>query len=257
MFWRIEVKEKQGFYDAAGEAVRKDIADLGFRGRVREVRTSQVYLLEGNLRETEVRRICEELLIDPVSQEYTYKDNAPDEEKFAVVEVAYNPGVMDPVEDSAKKAISDLGIKGVRAVKTAKKYLIHGKLSRRDIDLISENILYNKVIQHVARGRSRILPEVPPYQFKLTHVNITGANDRQLNKLSRDGQLFLNLDEMKAIKEYFGKLKRNPTDCELETVAQTWSEHCKHKTFRGGIEFEGKVIKNLLKSTIMKVTDEL
>jgi phosphoribosylformylglycinamidine synthase II len=66
---------------------------------------------------------------------------------------------------------------------------------------------------------------------------------------------------MRTIRDYFRKLKRDPTDCELETIAQTWSEHCKHKTFRGRIEYRDKDkklnIKNLLKSTVMKVTDEL
>ena len=66
-----------------------------------------------------------------------------------------------------------------------------------------------------------------------------------------------------AIKKYFTKLRRNPTDVELETLAQTWSEHCVHKTFRGKIEFKDgknkrpKIINNLLKSTIMKATKEL
>ena len=49
-------------------------------------------------------------------------------------------------------------------------------------------------------------------------------------------------------------LGRDPTDCELETLAQTWSEHCSHKTLRGRIEFEGAVIDNLLKQTIFKAT---
>ena len=67
---------------------------------------------------------------------------------------------------------------------------------------------------------------------------------------------------MKAIQAYFDKLGRNPTDVELETIAQTWSEHCKHKTFSGVIEYEEKgrgsrVYDNLLKSTIMHATQEL
>jgi len=83
------------------------------------------------------------------------------------------------------------------------------------------------------------------------------ANDKELMRLSKEGQLFLSLDEMRAIKDHFKKLGRNPTDIELETVAQTWSEHCKHKTFRGIIEYEGHTIDNLLKNTVMRVTKEL
>ena len=127
MFCRVEVKEKDGFYDAVGESVKKDIIDLGFKNKVKKVRFVYVYLLEGDINESEVKKISEELLIDPVTQEYAIKGNAALEKEFKVVEVAYNPGVMDPVEDSAKKAIQDIGINGVRTVNTAKKYLLKGR----------------------------------------------------------------------------------------------------------------------------------
>ncbi len=184
---------------------------------------------------------------------------------------------MDPVEESAKKAIVDLGIRGVRTVKTAKKYLIRGSLSYGQIHTIADKVLYNKVIQHIVKGAATIAPEPPPYTFALRRVAIRTAGDDKLKALSKAGQLFLSLDEMRAIRAYFRKLKRDPTDCELETLAQTWSEHCKHKTFRGLIEYsaegqelraegQGKtkkadnkpqLIDNLLKQTVMKVTAEL
>ena len=266
MFWRVEIKEKEGFYDAVSGGVKKDIADLGFGNKVKAVKTAQVYLLEGDIDEGDIKKICDNLLIDPITQECSYQGSIFDEKAFKVVEVAYNAGVMDPVEESAKKAIADLGINGVRTVKTAKKYLIKGNLSYADIHLIAEKILYNKVIQHIVKGESKIHPDVPAYEFKLIEIDLLTASDKKLQNISKEGQLFLNLDEMKAIKNYFKKLKRNPTDCELETIAQTWSEHCKHKTFRGKIEyseeiqnpkFKTKKINNLLKSTIMKVTSEL
>ncbi len=62
---------------------------------------------------------------------------------------------------------------------------------------------------------------------------------------------------MKAIQQHFAGLGRDPTDCELETLAQTWSEHCSHKTLRGRIEFEGRTIDNLLKQTIFAATRDL
>ena len=264
------MREKDGFYDAAGESVKKEINDLGFKNRIRDVRFVYVYLIEGDISEAHIKKISEELLIDPVTQEYSLNGSVYKEEEFKVVEVAYNPGVMDPVEESAKKAIQDLGIKGVKEVKTAKKYLIKGRFSAKDIRSIAEKLLYNKVIQHAVTKLSSIYPEPPPYQFKLIHIDILKADDKKLRKLSKKGHLFLNLEEMRSIQKYFRKLKRNPTDCELETLAQTWSEHCKHKTFRGRIEYSEvtrsqghKVtskklqISNLLKSTVMKVTDEL
>ena len=275
MFWRVEVRERDGFYDAVGQSVKKDISELRAAKKVKDVRFIQVYLLEGDLKKPDISSICENLLIDPVTQEYSYNKNESHEKAFRAVEVAYNAGVMDPVEDSAKKAIRDLGIKKLRAVKTAKRYLLKGNLSNKEIYYIAENILYNKVIQHVVIGESAIPPEGAPYQFKLKKADMLNAGDNRLKEISKRGQLFLNLEEMKAIKRYFKSLKRNPTDCELETIAQTWSEHCKHKTFRGKIEYREEIrnpkseirnkskiqktknIDNLLKSTIMKVTNEL
>ncbi|MDP3730378.1 MAG: phosphoribosylformylglycinamidine synthase subunit PurL [Candidatus Omnitrophota bacterium] len=266
MLWRIEVKEKNGFYDAVGESVKKDISDLGFENKIKEVKFVYVYLIEAEMGESDIRRICEELLIDPVTQDYSYRGSVSNEKEYKTVEIAYNPGVMDPVEDSAKKAIRDLGVEGVKAVKTAKKYLIKGGFSKKEILSISEKILFNKVIQHAVKGKSSIYPEPPPYQFKLIRVNIVKAGDKKLREISKKGQLFLNIDEMRAIRGHFRRLKRNPTDCELETIAQTWSEHCKHKTFRGKIEYRvrgqgsrAKVIHidNLLKSTVMRATKEL
>lgn len=96
-------------------------------------------------------------------------------------------------------------------------------------------------------------------------VEILTLSDRQLVELSRKNVLSLSLEEMKAVQGYFKKLGRNPTDVELETVAQTWSEHCKHKTLTGIIEYceekggkkTKKIYRNLLKETIFKVTVEL
>jgi phosphoribosylformylglycinamidine (FGAM) synthase-like enzyme len=76
--------------------------------------------------------------------------------------------------------------------------------------------------------------------FPLFEINILDANERQLSEISRETSIGLNLQEMKVVQEYFRKRKRNPTDIELQTIGQTWSEHCFHKTFNGKIQFDGK-----------------
>lgn len=258
MQYRIEVRDKKEIFDAIGEGVKKDILDLGIKG-IKEVHFIQVYLIEGTLSKKDVLAICKDLLTDSVTQEFVYGKSfiRKESKNLHVVEVAYNPGVMDPVEESALKAIKDLGINDVESLHTAKKYLLEGNLSRKKIDLISEKLLYNKVIQHPVKGKATIHRSIPPYKFKLIIVDILNADDGKLMEISKNGQLFLNLEEMRTIKAYFKKLGRNPTDCELESIAQTWSEHCKHKTLRGLIEYKGKTINNLLKDTVMKVTKEL
>lgn len=91
----------------------------------------------------------------------------------------------------------------------------------------------------------------------MVEIEILRANDDKLLKISREGQLSLNLEEMQRIKEYYQAAERNPTDIELETLAQTWSEHCFHKTFKGKILMGQDRIENLLKMTVAKVTREL
>jgi len=171
------------------------------------------------------------------------------------VEVAYNAGVTDPVEETVLKAIKDLGIENVRAVKTAKRYLLEGKLDEPELDIICRRLLVNPIIQHVVEQGQFIFPQNPQYSFRLNQVDILGSSEAGLQAV---GQQFGFTDgELRAIVVYFQQQGRNPTDAELETLAQTWSEHCVHKTFKGRIELGETTIDNLLKSTVMKATEEL
>jgi phosphoribosylformylglycinamidine synthase II len=93
--------------------------------------------------------------------------------------------------------------------------------------------------------------------FPLFEVNTLEAGEQQLLEISREMGISLNLQEMKTVQEYFRKRKRNPTDVELQTIGQTWSEHCFHKTFKGKIKFNGKEIDSLFKTYIAKTTEEI
>ncbi len=280
MVWRVEIREKEGVNDCLGQSIAQEIVDLGLTS-VKRVRTVSVYLLYGPLDGTGVEKICRELLCDPVVQEYRYAAKPLGVWPFGVaqgkggkpnhtVEIAYNPGVMDPVEASTVKAIRDLGVVGIRAVRTAKQYLFWGKPSKAQVASITSRVLMNKLIQHAVVKPADPFKDIPSFAsndaaFDIVTVDLLEASDKGLADLSRQGQLYLNLNEMKAVRDYFRKEKRNPTDVELETIAQTWSEHCCHKTFRGIIRYtayDGKrsktiVIRSLFKSFIAKVTREL
>ncbi|MFH1380183.1 MAG: phosphoribosylformylglycinamidine synthase subunit PurL [bacterium] len=95
-------------------------------------------------------------------------------------------------------------------------------------------------------GESTLLP-----------ISIRRASDDELVRLSRERLLSLTLKEMKAVQSHYASLNREPRFIELETIAQTWSEHCKHKTFRALITLDGIIIDDLLKSTIIRATREL
>jgi phosphoribosylformylglycinamidine synthase II len=255
---RIEVSPKTGLPDPEGERLEKDIRDIGINA-VKRVRVSHVYLLEGELDEEEMGRIGRELLADPVVEDFYWGDGLSSDASrtnACIVEVAYNPGVADPVAGSVGRAIRDLGISTVTSVKTARRYSLWGDLSDEGLQSIRDKLLFNRLVQHVVtKGEAVSLPSAT-YEFALTTVDLLGLDDSGMMELSKD-RLWLNLVEMRRIKDHFSGLGRNPTDVELETLAQTWSEHCIHKTFKSKIKLGQLVIDNLLKSTLMKVTEEL
>ncbi|MBF0331703.1 MAG: phosphoribosylformylglycinamidine synthase subunit PurL [Candidatus Omnitrophica bacterium] len=274
MIWRIEIKDKDGVFDAMGNSVLRDIADLGVSAAT-DVRVVQVFLVEGDLDAKAADCIARELLVDGVVQEYRLADK-PFKDVFAgardshVVEIAYNIGVMDPVEASTIKGIRDLGITGAKAVRTSRQYVIEGHLTDKQLEIIKDKALMNKLVQHAVKDPAAAFKPVvldgrDKAKTEAVAVPLKGLSVGQLEALSKKGQLYLNVNEMKTIQAHFEKAGRSPTDIELETIAQTWSEHCHHKTFRGNISYTVKekgrtkteLINNLLKNTIVKATTTL
>jgi phosphoribosylformylglycinamidine synthase II len=256
---RVEVCLKSHLPDARGLGLVKDIHDLDIT-TVSSVRVVDIYWLDADLPPDRLDLISRSLLADPVTQEYRSFTSAPYQgvevnQQTHTVEVAYNAGVTDPVEETVLKAIRDLGIEDVRGVKTAKRYLIEGQLDESELDVICSRLLVNPIIQHVVKQEQFIFPQNPQYSFRLNEVDILGASKVGLSAVGQ--QFGFTDDELRAIIAYFKQEGRNPTDAELETLAQTWSEHCVHKTFKGKFKFDTTTIDNLLKNTIMKATDEL
>ncbi len=87
--------------------------------------------------------------------------------------------------------------------------------------------------------------------------NIAKATKAQLQEINSDLALGFSTGELEALKAYFTGKKRSTTDLELQTISQTWSEHCCHKTFKGKIDLDGKQIQSLFKSYIAKATKQI
>lgn len=258
MDWQIEVKHGPGAYDAHGQDVLRQIRDLGITG-VEAVEASRLFYLDTAATKADVERIARDLVTDPVVERYVLSDGAaaPADGRPAVI-VRRKPGVMDPVANSTLQATADMGI-DVHRCGTARKYYFQGDVSRGDLERIARGILANAVIEDVAfeEAEGSVFRDAPPYQFSLIRVPLREAGDEQLLEISKRGGLFLNLREMKTIQEHYREAEADPTDVELETLAQTWSEHCVHKTLKGLITFGGETVDNLLASTIVRATKEL
>jgi len=267
MIQRVEIFTKSDYLDVHGQEVLSDIRQMGVQ-TVEAVQAIKVFLLGGELEQDRVERIARELLADPVSEQFHLGRTVapPGLAQATLIEVHLKPGVTDPVADSTKMAIADMGL-SVDSVRTARKYVVLGHLSDKQKQLIAQKILANDCIEEVIFGVDSEPPgpHVKPYELRIAEIPMRRLDDRQLQELSARMDLFLNVTEMRTIQEYYQKLDREPTDIELEMLAQTWSEHCVHKTFCSAIEFteingteqKTEIVDNLLKSKIARATKDL
>ncbi len=259
MAWRIEVFYKPGIPDPPGLSALQALREAGLE-EVREVRTVRGTLLPGDLSQEQAARAASELLCDPVTEDFRLlpPGGDPPREAGLRLTVIRRPGVMDPVAHSTVLALGDMGIP-VEKTATYRAFLIRSSLPPSRIASLAGKVLANEVIENVLldqvpREIPRSLEEGLP---EVETVPLASLDEKGLENLSRERVLSLSLEEMRAIQEEFSRAGRDPTDVELETLAQTWSEHCKHKTLTGVVEYEGKVFDNLLASTIAAVTRDL
>jgi len=257
---RVEIRPKAEGSDPHAAGVAAQIRELGVAG-VAAVRAVKLYFLGGPLATDEVRRIAERLLIDPVLEDYRLGESPPGD--AAVIEVHLKPGVMDPVAASTERAVREMGYE-LTSARTARRYELLGALSREDQQSVARKLLANEVIEEI-HFAAYTPPGItaPPYELQIREVPIRDLDDTGLEDLSRQGDLFLDLTEMKAVQEYYRRIGREPRDVELETIAQTWSEHCVHKTFRSDVEVvdaQGQCVErveNLIASTVFAATEKL
>ena len=279
MAHRIEVSFKPEYTDAPGRSIQARIlSDLGIHASV--VRTVEVYTLAEQLAPKELDLLGRELFSDPVIQNYSV--DVPLAREFPwdwLIEVGYRPGVTDSVGQTAQQAIKELLHKDVRAF-SSRQHLIQGKMTAAQAHQIATDLLANDLIERYSiyerANWDGVIPLVIP-AIHLDHrprveVIDLDVSDEMLLRLSRERLLALNLEEMQAIREYYQahrgerdrlKLPLHPTDAELESLAQNWSEHCKHKIFKGRIEYREEetdrteIIDSVFQTFIQRATREL
>ncbi|HUP82074.1 MAG TPA: phosphoribosylformylglycinamidine synthase subunit PurS, partial [Pirellula sp.] len=192
---------------------------------------------------------------------------ASSDSPYTLIYAMLKPGVMDPVAQSTLKMLRDLQY-DVDEVRTFRKYWISSsngasQFDKSIIQRICQKVLANDSIEHVVVGPLALdqLAVGYPYKFQLTVVPIRDLDGESLLLLSKTGQLYLSIAEMNTVQEHFREQGRDPTDIELETIAQTWSEHCSHKTLGGKIEYRDengtRHFKSMLKETIFAATVQI
>jgi phosphoribosylformylglycinamidine synthase subunit PurSL len=231
------------------------------------------FLIQGSVEQSHVTKIANDLLSDPIAQRCVATAvghaslNQPRMNANGDWTLIYSmpkAGVMDPVAQSTLSML--LGLKyDVEEVRTFRKYWVKnthavGPVEPSVVHKLCQKILANDSIEQVNVG-PLIMEQLSvgaPYQYELVTVPIRELSEDSLLVLSKTGQLYLSLAEMQTVQEHFREQHREPTDIELETIAQTWSEHCSHKTLGGKIEYHDengtRQFKSMLKETIFAAT---
>ena len=222
------------------------------------IRTASSYLISGDISQEYLKKIRDELFIDPVI-ERGYLDTYPSLSFEYAVEVGYKPGVTDNTGQSAVRGLSDLtGLdEQTVSVFTSTLYFFSGLKKVREIKSIILDYLCNPLVSRYeiigrkewrAKTFSNALPVCHFERGRLfDYLDIKG-DKKHLEALSRERCLSLSAEEMKSIRDHYSRrdvitsrreagLDDRPTELELEVIAQTWSEHCKHKIFNARIRY--------------------
>ncbi|TWU04594.1 phosphoribosylformylglycinamidine synthase subunit PurL [Stieleria varia] len=275
--WQIDIYPAENQVDRDGARTSEEIHELGLGDDVSVV-FARGFLVQGDFGIEQATQLAETLLSDSVTERSVVAIagqeilNAPPpsiaSDQVRLVNVLPKPGVMDPVAASTISAARDIGF-DVQAVRTMRKYWI-SDLDDESFQTICRRALSNDSIEQVVTGALNMdqLDVGAAYDFELITVPIRDLDDVALERLSREGQLYLTLVEMQTIRDHFLSIGRDPTDIELESVAQTWSEHCSHKTLAGRIHYRGvdasgtpnadeRQYDNMLKETIFAATQSI
>jgi len=278
----IQVFLKNNITDAAGGNIRtliKRFAGLD----TGKIKSGKIFLINYPLNTDQLLYFAEQGIRDPIINDIWINGFVPTDGFQSYIIIAKLPGVTDDEGISAQKTLFDiLNISfdiSTQHIFSQEIILFERALSQKQLKDIAENFLGNKLIHHFQYGYysgsfEYYLPEmniVPSKEVELIDLNNSEA---ALLKLSDEKLLSLNAEEMLAIQAYYNRediksfRKVNgvpviPTDCELEIIAQTWSEHCKHKEFSAVIEFENKdngikkKIDSLFKTYITSATEKV
>jgi len=240
----------------------KSLTALFSRKQLANLKITEAYYVSVNL---SVQQFIQagQLLCNPVSQQNLNAKNIikilSAYGKFRwVIEVRYLPGVTDNVGHTAGEIIRE-NLKNVKkslSIGSALLYFLDTK-EKNIIDAVaaenSNPLIHGITIlsfkDYVKKLRSNKITDFnvklskKKYITKKINLNVSREELHQIGKQGilennkiRRGPLGLDVASLQAIQAYFNKQKRQSTDVEIETLAQTWSEHCKHKIFSSSID---------------------
>ena len=263
MLWEVDVHLKDAAGDHAARAVVAGATELGIAGCT-QAQTAAGWLIEGDLSRADIERLAAQVLTDPVTESFLAAEagTAPLAAGPAhlptVVHVLPRAGVTDPSAQTAREAFALLGLRPA-AVRSVRKYWLP-RMPDADAARLAWKLLASEAIHDVVIGPLplKTLAGGKPWTFAQEAIPLDGLDDAALAALSREKCLALTVRELQAVRDHFRGLGRPPFEIELETIAQTWSEHCCHKTLGSAVDHVGPAgefhYDNLLKETVFAAT---
>ena len=261
--------------DPRNGGLLKDAHALGFQ-HLKSIQVQDLYFIEGQLSQEESQQLALKLLSDPVTQSASWielpSSLIPPKDDSVILEVAFRPGVTDPVAEQLVRAAHELNLNGVHRAATGQHFILcfDGNVDRMaSAQSLAKSLLANSVIQHWTIGEiTPSFPQEVASNGTIEIIPIRNLSDDQLLALSKERRAALDLAEMQAIQNYFSKEQRDPTDVEFETIAQTWSEHCVHKTFKAKVTIDDRqqtmssdgslsIVDSLIKTYLKSATDTI
>lgn len=238
--------------DARARGYLHTLRALFPKSALTHVSVAHAYTIDTQLSDVEVQNIAERLA-NPLTETFSL-DTIPAPGSYAfAIEIGYLPGVTDNLGRTVQEMIEDkTGRTFAEGEHVYSSYFLflEGALAREEVMNMSLE-LFNPLIE-----RAAIFAAGEQFSIVVPHVSLHGSekvkevdlnvSDRELEEIgkrgiqnadgSRRGPLSLSLKQLKAIRDHFNKLGRDPTDVELESLAQTWSEHCKHTIFNDPLD---------------------
>jgi phosphoribosylformylglycinamidine synthase II len=275
MISRLEVQLKRTLADAEGAGIKRKANDY-FGFAVEDIRVIRILTIDADLTDHQLERVRTSIFTNPVTEESSFGPLAKDIDR--AIWIGFRPGVRDTAGSTAVEAIEDLlkiRFKAGEAVYTSKLYVIRGRLSEGEVEVVAREILANDIIQQwriysrdtwvPAEGIGFVVPKVIlNHQPRVSPVAI--GSDGELKKISLERGLALQDSDIPVIRRYFlrkdilEERKRHglslPTDVELEYISQARSDHCNHNTFKGLFRYhdlmtgQRETVDNLFKTCI-------
>ena len=285
MSFRIEIGLRRGVRDPRGEQVVHQ-ARTFLKLPVRRVHTRDVYIVDMALKPRECSRV-RDAFADPVITRPAIGRLPPPASFDWLIEVGFKPGVTDNVGATARTVLADVLNRPESecgGVFSSVQYFVQApELDREAARALASGLLANPLIQTIRMYSSPDWASAPveaeppvirePAHARVKTISLEGGDD-ELMRISRDGILSLSLAEMQAIRDHYRRPEVHaarsglglppdaPTDVELECLAQTWSEHCKHKIFAARVRYQDEtgreqVVDGLFKTYIRGATEAI